>query len=177
MKKTRGRPFKSGNEFGRGRPKGSRNKTAAEAQELLSQHALTITKRCIVGAIRGESQCLKICMERILPAPRDPFVDAALPRVRSREDLPRMWHALVRAIEKNELTPAQAEMIANTFGILLQFLPEKQDQLAPKAVLPEFLTQALLAAQKGEPDNRSPNDGEPKGAGINPSPPASGQQP
>jgi hypothetical protein len=35
---TRGRPFEPGNKFGRGRPKGSRNKRTAEAQALFDEY-------------------------------------------------------------------------------------------------------------------------------------------
>jgi len=38
MNKPRGKPFPPGNAFGRGRPKGSRNKTTPAAQNLLEQH-------------------------------------------------------------------------------------------------------------------------------------------
>lgn len=71
---TRGRPFQPGNNFGRGRPPGSRNKRTLFAQKLLEEHspalmALAITKsredrpmlRLLVGSImRGRRETVKL---------------------------------------------------------------------------------------------------------------------
>ena len=41
----RGRPFEPGNHFGRGRPKGSRNKRSLVANELLIEHGEAIVRK------------------------------------------------------------------------------------------------------------------------------------
>jgi hypothetical protein len=54
------------------------------------------------------------------------------------------------ALSRSEITPAESTMIANTIEILIR-APRQGDPsgvpLEPKAVMPEFLVQALLAAQ------------------------------
>ena len=42
--------FQPGNKLGRGRPRGSRNKVTTLTQELLNDHAPSITRKCIALA-------------------------------------------------------------------------------------------------------------------------------
>ena len=64
---TRGRPFKPGNKFGRGRPRGSRNKKTAIIQELLDEHGPALIRKTLLLAHNGDRRCLQILVERILP--------------------------------------------------------------------------------------------------------------
>jgi len=64
---ARGRPFEAGNKFGRGRPRGSRNKTTVLAQELLESHAEPVVRKALMMAIQGDTAAMKLCMDRILP--------------------------------------------------------------------------------------------------------------
>jgi hypothetical protein len=71
MNTPRGRPFPPGNTLGRGRPKGSRNKTKAPGQQLLEDNAELLARKCLVLAMQGDRSAMRLCMERILPARRD----------------------------------------------------------------------------------------------------------
>jgi len=51
---TRGRPFEPGNKLGRGRPRGSRNKTTLVAGELLHSYALALMRKAIALALQGD---------------------------------------------------------------------------------------------------------------------------
>src|SRR2546423_9964841 len=64
----RGRPFEPGNKLGRGRPRGSRNKTSAAVKELLESHAVSLVGKLVVEAIQGNLQVMKLCIERVMPA-------------------------------------------------------------------------------------------------------------
>lgn len=68
---ARGRPFETGNKFGRGRPRGSRNKTTVLAQELLESHAEPVVRKALMMAIQGDTAAMKLCMDRILPVHRE----------------------------------------------------------------------------------------------------------
>ena len=49
----RGRPFEAGNKFGKGRPRGSRNKTTIAAQELLNSYSEPILRKALVDGATG----------------------------------------------------------------------------------------------------------------------------
>ena len=67
----RGRPFQPGNQFGRGRPRGSGNKKAQLPQELLDLHADEIVHKSIEIAQNGDSQILRFLLGHLLPPPRE----------------------------------------------------------------------------------------------------------
>jgi hypothetical protein len=52
----------------KGRPKGSVNKYTQLARELLSSRGEEIVEVVIAKALKGDVHCLKMCMDRIVPA-------------------------------------------------------------------------------------------------------------
>ena len=62
------KPGQSGNP--RGRPKGTKNKMKALAEGLIGTNASKIVKKVIQMALEGDQACLKMCMDRIIPAQR-----------------------------------------------------------------------------------------------------------
>jgi hypothetical protein len=62
------KPGQSGNP--RGRPKGSKNKMKALAEGLIGTNASKIVRKVIEMALKGDQACLKMCMDRIIPAQR-----------------------------------------------------------------------------------------------------------
>lgn len=52
----------------KGRPKGSVNKYTQLARELLSSRGEEIVEVVINKALKGDVHCLKMCMDRIVPA-------------------------------------------------------------------------------------------------------------
>jgi len=62
------KPGQSGNPAGR--PKGSKNKTKLLAEGLIGNSAKKIVKKVIEKALEGNEACLRMCMDRILPAQR-----------------------------------------------------------------------------------------------------------
>ena len=62
------KPGQSGNP--RGRPKGTKNKMKALAEGLIGTNASKIVRKVIQMALDGDQACLKMCMDRIIPAQR-----------------------------------------------------------------------------------------------------------
>lgn len=62
------KPGVSGNP--KGRPKGSKNKMKLLAEGLIGNNARKIVKKVIEMALDGNEACLKMCMDRIIPAQR-----------------------------------------------------------------------------------------------------------
>ncbi len=66
-------PGQSGNP--KGRPKGSKNRMKALAEGLIGTNASKIVKKVISMALDGNEACLKMCMDRIIPAQRAIDID------------------------------------------------------------------------------------------------------
>ena len=56
-----GKPFQPGNQFGRGRPAGSRNKSKLPFGVLLEAEGEAIVRTAVDLAIAGEPTALKLC--------------------------------------------------------------------------------------------------------------------
>jgi hypothetical protein len=131
MPKPRGRPFQPGNETGRGRPRGSRNKSTAAAQELLGENGADVIRKCLRMAKQGDPTALRLCMERILPARKSPTVRFKLPRIRSVADLPGAMDSIMQAIAKGRLTPGEGQQILALVDNSRRVL-ETEERLRPK---------------------------------------------
>jgi hypothetical protein len=70
--------FASGNS---GKPKGSRNKVTIAIEGLLQGQAEALTQTAVTKALEGDSVALRLCMERIAPAPKDHPVSFSLPNM------------------------------------------------------------------------------------------------
>ena len=75
--------FTSGNS---GRPKGSRNKKTLAIESLLEGQAEALTQTAISKALEGDGLALRLCMERIAPAPKDKSVLFLLPDMKDAMD-------------------------------------------------------------------------------------------
>ena len=71
--------FTSGN-FGR--PKGARNKKTQAIESLQEGQAEALTQTAICKAIEGDGLALRLCMERISPAPKGKLVSFPLPEMK-----------------------------------------------------------------------------------------------
>ena len=62
----RGRPFPPGNHFGKGRPKGSRNKKTLLAQEILDSRGEAVLSRAFDMAEKGDPQLIRTLLPYIM---------------------------------------------------------------------------------------------------------------
>jgi hypothetical protein len=113
MAKVRGRPFSGGNQFGCGRPKGSKNRQRIWMQELLDGHGEALMKKCMLDALHGDTASMRLCMERLLAPRRDGNVQVALPRIKTLADVDLASERVLRAIQSGSITPAEGETMTN----------------------------------------------------------------
>jgi len=111
----RGRPFQPGNQYGRGRPRGSKNKSTQVCSELLEQNAQLLIRKCIFMAAQGDRVALRLCLERLLPARRAQPVRFAKLRARTAAQIADSYGSLLGDISAGRLTPDEGQHIA---GIL-----------------------------------------------------------
>jgi len=110
--KVRGRPFEPGNKLGRGRPKGSPNKTKP-GQDLLDEYAPHLMRKCIAEAMQGDRSAMRLCMERISPARRGACIRMNLPPIKTAEDVIKAAERVTQAIRRGEITPAEGDTMMN----------------------------------------------------------------
>jgi hypothetical protein len=111
MSQLRGRPFQPGNTFGRGRPKGSRNKTTRKMQELLDRYLEPITQKLISMAMKGDPVALRLCVERLSPARRDGYVQIRLAGAQTVGQIIASNERVLQGVARGEITPTEGESI------------------------------------------------------------------
>ena len=97
--------FTSGNS---GRPKGARNKKTLAIESLLEGQAEALTQTAISKALEGDGLALRLCMERIAPAPKDKSVSFPLPDMKDAMDASKAASSVLIAVSEGELTPIEA---------------------------------------------------------------------
>jgi len=100
-----------------GKPKGTRNRTTLAVEALLEGEAEALTRKAIEQAKAGDTTALRLCLERIAPAPRDRPVSLKLPRVRTADDIGAAMSATLAAMAKGEITPGEAATVAGVLDV------------------------------------------------------------
>src|SRR5271166_2747947 len=96
-----------------GRPKGARNKTTMAVQALLDGEAQELTRKAIEMAHAGDTVCLRLCLDRILPPRRERVVTLDLPEIVEGTDAAKALSAIIKAVAAGELTPTEAKALSD----------------------------------------------------------------
>ena len=83
-----------------GRPKGSRSKATIAIESLLQGQAEALTQTAVTKALEGDSIALRLCMERIAPAPKDQPVSFRLPKMKSALDASEAAGSVLTAVSE-----------------------------------------------------------------------------
>jgi len=105
--------FSTGNS---GRPKGSRNKATIAIESLLQGQAEALTQTAVTKALEGDSVALRLCIERIAPAPKDQPVSFSLPKMNNAMDASGAAGSVLTAVSIGELTPIEATRVMGLIG-------------------------------------------------------------
>ena len=100
--------FTTGNS---GRPRGSRNKATLAIESLLGGQAEALTQKAISLALEGDNIALRLCMERIAPAPKDQAVSFNLPKMSNALDASEAAGRVLEAVSEGDLTPIEATRV------------------------------------------------------------------
>jgi hypothetical protein len=95
-----------------GRPPGARNKATLAAEAMLEGALERLTAQAIDGAIEGDPLLLRLCISRLLPAPRGRRVQLDLPAGSDLEDIAASLAATVRAVGEGIISPLEATDLA-----------------------------------------------------------------
>lgn len=94
-----------------GRPRGSRNKASLAIESLLHGQAEALTQKAVTSALEGDSVALRLCMERIAPAPKDQSVSFRLPKMNNALDAAEAAGSILTAVSEGDLTPIEATRV------------------------------------------------------------------
>lgn len=110
---TRGRPFEPGNNFGKGRPRGSRNKTTKAATELMNIHAQAVMRKIVMMALQGDVPLLRAIFDRLVPVRHDTSVNIGQLRTMTIEDLTQSFEQVMKQTASGKLTITEANGLAD----------------------------------------------------------------
>ena len=94
-----------------GRPKGSRAKATIAIESLLQGQAEALTQTAVTKALEGDSVALRLCMERIAPAPKDQPVSFGLPKMKNALDASEAAGSVLTAVSEGELNSVEATRV------------------------------------------------------------------
>ena len=123
-----------------GRPKGSRNKATIAIESLLQGQAEVLTQTAVTKALEGDNLALRLCMERIAPAPRDNTVQFSFPPMVTANDASEAAGSVLRAVSDGELTPIEATRVMGLIESFRRTLELTDIENRIKALEHEFST-------------------------------------
>jgi hypothetical protein len=104
-KKVRGRPFQPGNP---GRPPGSKNRMTRLLEQLVAGEAEKVIRKFIEMALAGDSRCMHLYIDRLLPRRNGRPVDFELPAFNDAHDIVPAMAAITAGVNDGSLTAEEA---------------------------------------------------------------------
>ena len=129
--------FTAGNS---GRPKGSRNKATSAIESHLQGQEDALTQTAVAKALEGDSMALRLCIERLAPAPRDNTVQFSIPPMITANDASEAAGSVLRAVSDGELTPIEATRVMALIDSFRRTLELTDIENRMKALEHEFST-------------------------------------
>src|SRR5438552_12018890 len=106
----RGKPFEPGNQKGRGRPPGSRNKKSLFFEEF-QKNGLDAIRMCKVQALKGNQHALDSWLDRLEPRCKPANSRFRLPPIRNAEDLVKVLPGVLHAVARGQSSAQEGETI------------------------------------------------------------------
>ena len=80
-------------------------------ESILQGQAKALNQTAVKKALEGNSVALRLCMERIAPAPKDQPVSFRLPQMKSALDASEAAGSVLTAVSEGDLTPIEATRV------------------------------------------------------------------
>lgn len=94
-----------------GRPKGIKDSRVA-LRELFYPHAPKLIEMAVGLALAGDTQALRICIDRVVPPAKDEPLNVALPAIATAEDCAKAQGQIIALVARGDLLPTAAERLA-----------------------------------------------------------------
>jgi Family of unknown function (DUF5681) len=101
----------------KGRPQGSRSKSAVAGEQILESARDSIFLAAVDGAQKGDPTALRLCVERLYPLRKGRPVKFPLPSIKTPGDVVKALADVSAAMADGELSPDEATAIAGVIEI------------------------------------------------------------
>lgn len=119
--------FQNGNNFGKGRPQGSRNNCSIATENLFINEEQQLTRKCIELALNGNIAALKIAIDRICPVRKSvPAKISGMPKVKNVDDIPKLTEFLLSSVAEGKLSILDSEILSRVVDKHSKFLELNQ---------------------------------------------------
>ena|ERR1700680_204408 len=112
---SRGKPFEPGNKFGKGRPKGSRNKGNSVIRRHLEENAEPLIMKTISSALRDNTTARLWCVKELTTI-RPSTPKLKLPPIKTLDDIDGAIDVLVNAVANNKYPAVQGTALMTMLG-------------------------------------------------------------
>ena len=167
----RGKPFEPGNQKGRGRPPGSRNKKSLFFEEF-QKNGLDAIRMVKLQALKGNQQALDSWLDRLEPRCKPANSRFRLPPIRTAEDLVKVLPAVLQAVARGQISAHECESI----GRILESQQRVIDASGYEQRL-LALEQKASEGSRGTPGNGGSNSNSQQDSQPEPSRVAEGSEP
>jgi hypothetical protein len=112
----RGKPFLPGNNFGRGRPSGSRNRSSLILEGLIDGSGEDIVATIIAEAKAGNTTYGKALLDRLVPPRKSTPAPIDIPPITEAADLEGVLIKVANDMAAGDLTPDEAQTITGVIA-------------------------------------------------------------
>ncbi len=95
-----------------GRPLGARNRAALDREHMLEGYGNQLIEKTIELALQGDPKALKLCLDRLMPVPRQRTIHLPLQHIEGAQTLAAAMREVLKAVAQGEVTPEEAESVA-----------------------------------------------------------------
>ena len=95
-----------------GRPLGSRNKATLMMEALLEGEVEQLTRKAMELAMGGDTQALRLCLDRMMPTRKDRVVFFEFPPITGVDDIPQGLMSIMAAVSQGQLTPPEGDLLS-----------------------------------------------------------------
>jgi hypothetical protein len=81
--------------------------------QLLEGEVEALTRKAVELALAGDIPALRLCLERLLPPCKGRLIELGLPAVRSAQQVPAAFAALLAALAGGKVTTEEAQAVAS----------------------------------------------------------------
>lgn len=97
----------------KGNKTGSRHRITIAAENVLNGEGEAISRKLIEKALEGDTNALRIAMDRILPPRKDRTIAMKLKGIKKPDDLIKIMHQITQAVAKGEISPQEGSQLSN----------------------------------------------------------------
>ena len=94
-----------------GRVRGSKNTVTKLAENLLEDNAEKIASKAVELALKGDTVCIKLVLDKLLPTKRERDLNLQLPQIKSASDLVLLQAHIIESVARGDLSASEGKAL------------------------------------------------------------------